>query len=130
MQSPILFERIEIAIHKLETRNAKIKPIIEEYTKKLESKKEPIIEYRPPFLNGLELDAFSELHWRCKGLSIGFIALAGIKMSKNSRTSLIVIGKNDAFVKIMKFSFLKYGMTKNQKSLFLIGYKKLRSLFV
>src|SRR5437870_4673120 len=31
----------------------------------------------------------AELHWRCRGLSIGFIALAGIKMSKNSRTLLI-----------------------------------------
>jgi len=71
-----------------------------------------------------------ELHWRCKGLSISFIALAGIRMSKNSRTSLIMISKNDAYVKIIEFSFLKYGTTKNQKSLFLKGFKKLRSLIV
>jgi hypothetical protein len=38
LQYPILFERIiEVAIHKLETRNAKLKPIIKEYTKKLEN---------------------------------------------------------------------------------------------
>ena len=41
---------------------------------------EPIIKYRPPFLNGLELDAFFQnikSHWRCKELSTGFIVLAG-----------------------------------------------------
>jgi hypothetical protein len=87
-------------------------------------------------LNGLGLDTFSkniELHWRCKGLSIDFIALAGIRMLKNSKISLIVIGKNDAYVKIMKimeFPFLKYGTTKNRKLLFLKGSKKLRSSFV
>ncbi|CAG8638619.1 5649_t:CDS:1, partial [Ambispora gerdemannii] len=76
LQYPILFERIEATILKLETRNAKIKPIIEEFAKKSESKKnrkfqekcilitqillneEPIVESRPSFLNGLELDAF------------------------------------------------------------------------
>jgi len=71
-----------------------------------------------------------KLHWRCKGLSIGFIAPAGIKMSKNSKTLLIVIGKNDVYVKIMEFSFLKYGMIKKQKSLFPIGYKKLRNSLI
>ena len=75
-----------------------------------------------PHLRDLSLEVLS--------LSIGFIALAGIKMSKNSRTSLIVIGENDIFVKIMEFPFLKYGTTKNQKSLFLKGSKKLRNLFV
>src|SRR5579862_6606121 len=70
---------------------------------------EPIIKYHPPFLNGLELDAFFQKYriaLEVQGLSIGFIALAGIKMSKNLRTSLIVIGKRDAFVKIMESSFL------------------------
>ncbi|CAG8602732.1 2036_t:CDS:1, partial [Diversispora eburnea] len=81
-QYPILFERIKTTILELETRNAKLKPIIEEFTKKSESShlvtgkknrkfqtkciqiaeeipnEEPIIEYRPPFLNGLEFDAF------------------------------------------------------------------------
>jgi len=38
--------------------------------------------------------------------------------------------KNDAYVKILEFSFLRYGIMKNQKLLFLTGYKKLRSLFV
>ena len=93
----------------------------------------PIIKYHPPFLDGLELDAFFQKYriaLEVQGLSIGFIALAGIKMSKNSRTSLIVIGENDVFVKIMGFPFLKYGTMKNRKSLFLKGYKKLRSLFV
>ncbi|CAG8641179.1 7232_t:CDS:1, partial [Diversispora eburnea] len=67
---------IKVTILKLETRNAKIRPIIEEFAKKSESKKnrkvqnkciqiakeilneELLIEYRPPFLNGLELNAF------------------------------------------------------------------------
>jgi hypothetical protein len=69
----------------------------------------------------------AELDWRCRELSIGFIS---IKMSKNLRTSLIVIGKNDAYVKILEFPCLRYGTMKNQKLLFLKGYKKLRSLFV
>jgi hypothetical protein len=43
----------------------------------------------------------AELDWRCRELSIGFITPAGIKISKNLRTSLIVIGKKDAYVKIM-----------------------------
>ncbi|RGB25011.1 hypothetical protein C1646_724766, partial [Rhizophagus diaphanus] len=46
---------------------------------------EPIIEYHPSFLNGLKLDANIESGWRCKGLSIGFIVLAGIKMLRNSK---------------------------------------------
>jgi len=41
-----------------------------------------------------------------------------------------MISKNDAFVKIMGSSFLKYGMMKNQKSLFPIGYKKLRNSLI
>jgi len=58
-----------------------------------------------------------ELHWRYKGHSISFIAPAGIKMSKNLRISLIVIGKNDAYVKIMEFFLLRYGMIKIWKLL-------------
>src|SRR6266498_3711300 len=71
-----------------------------------------------------------KLHWKCKELSISFIAPAGIKMSKNSKTLLIVIGKNDVYVKIMEFSFLKYGMMKNRKLLFQKEYKKLRSSLI
>ena len=77
---------------------------------------EPIIEYHPPFLNGLELDAFFQkcrIALEVQGAQHRFIALAGIKMSKNSRTSLIVIGKNDAYVKILEFPFLRYGTMKN-----------------
>ena len=84
---------------------------------------EPIIKYHPPFLNGLELDAFFQ---KCR------IALEvqgaqhrlhntswynRIRMLKNSKISLIVIGKNDAYVKIMEFPFLKYGTMKNRKLL-------------
>ncbi|CAG8711066.1 8307_t:CDS:1, partial [Scutellospora calospora] len=76
LQYPIIFERIKATILELEARNAKIRPIIDEFTSKSESKKnrkfqtkciqiaeeilkeKPIIEYRPPFLNELELDAF------------------------------------------------------------------------
>ncbi|RHZ49134.1 hypothetical protein Glove_529g6 [Diversispora epigaea] len=82
LQYPILFEHIKTTILEFETRNAKLKPIIEEFTKKSKfshlviGKKnrkfqtkciqiaeeilneEPIIEYCPSFLNGLEFDAF------------------------------------------------------------------------
>ncbi|PKK57671.1 hypothetical protein RhiirC2_370809 [Rhizophagus irregularis] len=71
-----------------------------------------------------------KLRWRCKGLSIGFIAPAGIKMSKNLRTSLIVIGKKDAFVWIMESSFSKYGMIKTRKLLFQKGYEKLKNSLI
>jgi hypothetical protein len=63
-------------------------------------------------------------------LSIGFIALAGIKMLKNLKKLLIIISRNDAYVKIMEFPFLKYSTTKNQKSLFQKGYKKLRNSLI
>ncbi|PKY60570.1 hypothetical protein RhiirA4_484422 [Rhizophagus irregularis] len=69
-------ESIEALIRDIKAQNVRNKSIIEEYEKELESKKnrkfqtrciqiakeilneEPIIKYRPPFLNGLELDAF------------------------------------------------------------------------
>src|SRR6266540_4326152 len=72
----IKFETKYAKYVRLKAKNAKLETEIEEYTKKLESKKnrkfqirciqiakeilneEPIIEYRPSFLNGLELDAF------------------------------------------------------------------------
>jgi hypothetical protein len=135
----------------LSSRVVKLEQDIVELKKELEPKKnrkfqekcilvaqvllgeEPIVEYRPHFLNGLELDAFFqniELHWKCKGLSIGFIVPAGIKISKNLKILLIVIGKNDTYVKIMEFLSLKYGMTKNRKLLFLKGYEKLRNSLI
>ncbi|CAG8641024.1 11387_t:CDS:2 [Ambispora leptoticha] len=132
LQYPILFERIKTTILELETRNAKLKPIIEEFTKKSESShlvigkkianfrliqiakeilnEEPIIEYCPSFLNGLELDAFFQKYQiALEEISIGFITLAGIRMLKNSKILLIVIGEKDAYVKIMEFFFLRYG---------------------
>jgi hypothetical protein len=135
--------------HLSSEQNAKNKSIIEEYKKELECKKnrkfqirciqiakeilneESIIEYRPPFLNGLELDAFFpkyRIPLKVQGPSIGFIAPAGVKISKNSKTSLIVIGKKDAYVKITESSFLKYGMMKNRKLLFPEESIKFRSL--
>ncbi|RHZ75275.1 hypothetical protein Glove_216g28 [Diversispora epigaea] len=76
LQYPILFEYIKITILKLETRNAKIKSIIEEFAKKSEFKKnhkfqkkciliaqilfnkKSIVEYYSSFLNELKLDIF------------------------------------------------------------------------
>ncbi|CAG8805561.1 21954_t:CDS:1, partial [Racocetra persica] len=84
LRYPILFKRIKMTILELKAKNAILRPIIEEFAKKSEyshlvtvfNKKnhkfqakyiqiavdilneKPIIEYRPPFLNGLELDAF------------------------------------------------------------------------
>src|SRR6266511_6175334 len=75
-QYPDHLESIEALILEIKAQNAKNKSIIEEYEKELESKKnrkfqtrciqiakeilreEPIIEYRPSFMQGLELDAF------------------------------------------------------------------------
>ncbi|RHZ89310.1 hypothetical protein Glove_16g162 [Diversispora epigaea] len=63
LQYQILFERIKAIILELEIRNAILRP-----NRKFQDKciqiaeeilnEEPIIEYRPPFLNGLEFDAF------------------------------------------------------------------------
>jgi len=76
LEQPYRLESIEAIIIEIKTQNAKNISIIEEYEKELEYKKnrkfqtrciqiaketlneEPMIEYRPPFLNGLELDAF------------------------------------------------------------------------
>jgi len=76
LQYPDNLESIEALILEIKAQNAKNKSIIEEYEKELESKKnrkfqtrciqiakeilreEPIIEYRPSFMQGLELDAF------------------------------------------------------------------------
>ncbi len=76
LEQPDRLESIEAMIIEIKAQNAKNKSIIEEYEKELECKKnrkfqtrciqvakeilneEPMIEYRPPFLNGLELDAF------------------------------------------------------------------------
>ncbi|RIA82489.1 hypothetical protein C1645_743748 [Glomus cerebriforme] len=68
---------------------------------------EPMIEYRP-FLNGLELDAYFQKYRIALEVQGAQHRLAGIKMSKNSRTSLIAIGKIDAYVRMMESSFLKY----------------------
>ncbi len=75
-QNPDNLESIESLILYIKTQNVRNKSIIEEYEKKLESKKnhkfqtrciqiakeilnkELIIKYHPPFLNRLELDAF------------------------------------------------------------------------
>ncbi|CAI2195345.1 19322_t:CDS:2, partial [Funneliformis geosporum] len=75
-QNPDNLESIEALIRDIKAQNVRNKSIIEEYEKELESKKnrkfqtrciqiakeilneEPVVEYRPPFLNGLELDAF------------------------------------------------------------------------
>ena len=67
-----------------------------------------------------------ESHWRYKVLSIGFIVLVVIKISKNLRMSLIMISKKDAYVDNEIFLF----MIKTQKLLFQKGYKKLKSSFV
>src|SRR2546430_16647241 len=76
LEQPDRLESIEALIIEIKAQNAKNKSIIEEYEKELECKKnrkfqtrgiqiakeilneEPMIEYRPSFLNGLELDAF------------------------------------------------------------------------
>src|SRR5688572_5926822 len=78
LEQPDRLESIEAIIIEIKAQNAKNKSIIEEYEKELECKKnrkfqtrciqiakeilheEPMIEYHPPFLNGLELDAFSK----------------------------------------------------------------------
>ncbi|CAI2188648.1 1572_t:CDS:2, partial [Funneliformis geosporum] len=76
LQNPDNLESIETLIRDIKAQNVRNKSIIEEYEKELESKKNRkfqtrciqivkeilneklIIEYRLPFLNGLELDVF------------------------------------------------------------------------
>src|SRR6266540_2608100 len=72
----------------------------------------------------------AELHWRCRGLNIGFIALAGIRMLKNSKILLIIIGKKEPYVSLIEFIFLKYGMMRIQKSRFLRRYINLKSVLI
>ena len=43
---------------------------------------------------------------------------------------LIVIGKKEPYVSLMEFIFLKYGMMKIQKSLFLRRYINLKSVLI
>ncbi|CAG8627674.1 1041_t:CDS:2, partial [Diversispora eburnea] len=56
---------------KIKTKNTNLKQDLDEFKKELESKKNPqvllgeksVIEYRPPFLNELELDVFFQKYW-------------------------------------------------------------------
>ncbi|RIA97058.1 hypothetical protein C1645_814573 [Glomus cerebriforme] len=123
LEQPDRLESIEAIIIEIKAQNAKNKSI-EEYEKELESKKnrkfqtrciqiakeilneDPIIEYRPPFLNVMPSSKNIELHWKCKRHSID--RLHGTSWYKDVKTSLIVTGKNDAYVKIMEFPFLNY----------------------
>ncbi len=153
----IEYNRLKIKIAKLEAENAKfeikyiklkaknaeleaenaelLKSLIEEYMKKLESKKnrkfqtsiqiakeilneEPITKYHPSFLNRLELDAFFQKYWIALEMQEAQHWLYSTSWYKD-------VKDND---RQKRFSLLRYGTTKNQKSLFLKGYKKLRSL--
>ncbi|RHZ50409.1 hypothetical protein Glove_499g45 [Diversispora epigaea] len=72
---------------------------------------EPIVEYCPSFLNGLELDAFFQ---KCQ------IALEvqGSQHRLNSTSWYKDVKKLESvvtYVKITEFFFLRYGMMKNQK---------------
>src|SRR6266496_3160620 len=94
---------------------------------------EPIIEYHPPFLNGLELDAFFQkcrIALEVQGAQHRFHSTSWYKDVKKLEDIINRDRKNDAYVKILEFPFLRYGTMKNRKLLFLKGYKKLRSLFV
>ena len=138
----------------LRARVVKLEQDIDELKKELESKKkrkfqekciliaqvllgeEPIVEYRPSFMRGLELDAFFRdyrMALEVQGaqhLNIGFIILAGIKMSKNSRILSTVIEKKEPYVSLMEFIFLKYGMTRIRKLRFLRRYINLKSVLI
>ena len=108
--------------HKFQTRCIQIaKEILNE---------EPMIEYRPPFLNGLELDAFFQKYriaLEVQGAQHRFHSTSWYKDVKKLED---IVNRDRKKDEIMEFFFLKYGMMKNRKSLSLKGYKKLRSLFV
>ena len=92
-----------------------------------------IVEYRPHFLNGLELDAFFQKYrivLEVQGAQHWLHSTSWYKDVKKLKDIVNRDWQNNAYVKIMEFSLLRYGMTKNQKSLFLKGFRKLRSLFV
>ena len=84
---------------------------------------EPIIEYRPPFLNGLELDAFFQKYQIALEVQGAQHRLHNTSWYKDVKKLLIVIGKKDAHVKIMGSSFSGYCMIKTRKLLFQKEYK-------
>ena len=91
---------------------------------------EPIIEYRPPFLNGLELNAFfqkCQIILEVQRAQHQFHSTSWYKDIKKLEDIVNRDRQKDAFVKIMESFFLKYGMTKNQKSLFQKGYERLKN---
>src|ERR1051325_3558557 len=88
---------------------------------------EPMIEYRSPFLNRLELDAFFQkcrIALEVQGAQHRFHSTSWYKDVKKLENIINHDWQNNVFVKIMEFPFLKYGMMKNRKSLSLKGYKK------
>ena len=87
---------------------------------------EPMIEYRPPFLNGLELDAFFQKYQialEVQGAQHRFHSTSWYKDVKKLED---IINRDRKKRCICQDN----GTMKNRKLLFLKGYKELRSLFV
>ena len=102
-------------ILEIKAQNAKNKSIIEEYEKELESKKnrkfqtrciqiakeilheEPIIEYHPPFLNGLEFFQKHRIALEVQGAQHRFHNTSWYKDVKKLE-DIVNRGKKDAYV--------------------------------
>ncbi|CAG8689686.1 12622_t:CDS:2, partial [Ambispora leptoticha] len=90
---------------------------------------EPMIEYRPSFLNGLELDAFFQKHQialEVQGAQHRFHSTSWYKDVKKLEDIVNRDRQKDACVKIMESSCLRYGTMKTQKLSSPKEYKKLR----
>ena len=103
---------------------------------KIATDEEPIIEYRSSFLNRLEFDAFfryNRIALEVQGAQHRFHSTSwycGIKVLKNSRILLTVIERKEPCVNLTGFIFLRYGMMRIQKLLFLRRYVNLESLLI
>ena len=132
----------------LRVRVVKLEQDIDELKKELESKKnrkfqekciliaqillneEPVVEYRPSFMEGLELDAFfryNRIALEVQGAQHRFHSTSWLK---NSRILLTVIERKEPCVNLTGSIFLRYGMMRIQKSLFLRRYINLESLLI
>ena len=113
-------------------KNRKFQTRCIQIAKEIILNEEPMIEYLSSFLNGLELDAFFQKYRIALEVQGGQHRLHSTSWYKDVKKLEDIVNHNQQKRCICqdKFFFLKYCMAKSRKSLFLKGYKKLRSLLI